>query len=342
MNSKFPQSSANLRVFALILTCLFCAAAATAQEKSAPSAQPRTVITGENTAGSAGATVQVPSKTPAGENTNVLSDDGTADAAAIPPSGVSNQVTVKDATTTPDRTDRDAAKPANDYKSSLNSLSTLYQNEVQRLEQKNNQWKELFKDGLISRVEMEASDRALADARAKVEEAAKQIAEANKPAPVIAAGDAGPNLSASNQFWSTGSDRVDSLISYYGKQHGVDPYLIFCLMSQESKFSKIAISPKGAQGLMQLMPGTAARYGVTNPYDVAQNISGGTRYLKDLLKMFNGRVDLALAGYNAGENAVIKYGYTIPPYQETRNYVKLITKRYGATTAKVEGPKSKV
>jgi soluble lytic murein transglycosylase-like protein len=100
-------------------------------------------------------------------------------------------------------------------------------------------------------------------------------------------------------------------------------------MNQESKFATGAISPKGAQGLMQLMPGTAARYGVTNPYDIAQNIQGGTRYLKDLLKMFNGRVDLALAGYNAGENAVIKYGYTIPPYNETRNYVKLIIARYG-------------
>ena len=82
-------------------------------------------------------------------------------------------------------------------------------------------------------------------------------------------------------------------------------------------------------GLMQLMPGTAARYGVTNPYDIGQNIAGGTRYLKDLLKMFNGRVDLALAGYNAGEGAVMKYGYTIPPYDETQNYVKLIIKRYG-------------
>src|SRR5205823_14715661 len=96
-----------------------------------------------------------------------------------------------------------------------------------------------------------------------------------------------------------------------------------------SKFGAGATSPKGAHGLMQLMPGTAARYGVTNPFDLAQNINGGTRYLKDLLTMFNGRVDLALAGYNAGENAVIKHGYTVPPYDETRNYVKLIIARYG-------------
>ena len=91
---------------------------------------------------------------------------------------------------------------------------------------------------------------------------------------------------------------------------------------------------------MQLMPGTAARYGVTNPYDGAQSISGGTRYLKDLLKMFNGRIDLALAGYNAGENAVIKYGYNIPPYDETRNYVKLIIKRYGRTTSQASTAKT--
>jgi soluble lytic murein transglycosylase-like protein len=104
-------------------------------------------------------------------------------------------------------------------------------------------------------------------------------------------------------------------------------------MSQESSFIAGAVSPKGAQGLMQLMPGTAARYGVTNPYDVAQNIKGGTRYLKDLLTMFNGRVDLALAGYNAGEGAVMKFGNTIPPYDETRNYVKLILKRYGKKQA---------
>ena len=231
------------------------------------------------------------------------------------------------------------ANAVDSYKTSLNSLSALYQTEVQKLEKQNEQLKGLFKDGLVSRVEVDGSDKALADARAKVEDVARQIAEANKPAPVVNA-DASQASLAGNQAWSTGNIQVDNLIRFYGKQHGVDPYLIFCLMSQESKFSKGAVSPKGAQGLMQLMPGTAARYGVTNPYDVAQNISGGTRYLKDLLKMFNGRVDLALAGYNAGENAVIKYGYSIPPYDETRNYVKLIIKRYGRITTAESKTKS--
>jgi len=232
------------------------------------------------------------------------------------------------------------ANAADSYKESLNSLSSLYQTEVQKLEKQNEQLKALFKDGLVARVDVDASDKSLADVRAKVEDVARQIAEANKPAPAIAPLDAAANLVAGNQAWSTGNMQIDNLIRFYGKQHGVDPYLIFCLMSQESKFSKGAVSPKGALGLMQLMPGTAARYGVTNPYDIAQNISGGTRYMKDLLKMFNGRVDLALAGYNAGENAVIKYGYTVPPYDETRNYVKLIIKRYGSLNTTEQKTKS--
>jgi len=227
-----------------------------------------------------------------------------------------------------------AAKPdanaAGDYKSSLATLSTLYQNDVQRVETQNAKLKDLFSQGLISRIEMEKSDKELADAKLKVDEVAKQIADANKPIlPQIAAA----TDATSTANWSTGNARVDGLIRYYGNLHGVDPFLVYCLMSQESKFTSGAISPKGAMGLMQLMPGTAARYGVTNPYDIAQNISGGTRYLKDLLKMFNGRVDLALAGYNAGEGAVMKYGNTIPPYDETRNYVKLIIKRYGKKQA---------
>ena len=220
----------------------------------------------------------------------------------------------------------DASAAVSDYKSSLSALQTLYQNEVQRIETQNGKLKDLYTQGIIARVEMDKSDKELADARAKVEEVAKQIAEANKPPAVL---QIAANDSVSNQNWTTGNARIDGLIRFYGNQQGVDPFLIYCLMSQESKFTSGAISPKGAMGLMQLMPGTAARYGVTNPYDVAQSISGGTRYLKDLLKMFNGRIDLALAGYNAGEGAVMKYGNTIPPYSETQNYVKLIIKRYG-------------
>jgi len=213
-----------------------------------------------------------------------------------------------------------------ELKASLNDLSNLYKTEVQRLEKRQQESKALYDDGLISRMEFERGEKDLADARAKVEQVARDIATANQP---LIPENVGSELAFSNQVWSTGNGKIDSLIRHYGAQHGVDPYLIYCLMSQESSFTVGATSPKGAQGLMQLMPGTAARYGVTNSYDIAQNISGGTRYLKDLLKMFNGRVDLALAGYNAGEGAVMKYGNTIPPYDETRNYVRLILKRYG-------------
>jgi soluble lytic murein transglycosylase-like protein len=88
----------------------------------------------------------------------------------------------------------------------------------------------------------------------------------------------------------------------------------------------------GAVGLMQLMPATAKRYGVKNRRNPAQNISGGTRYLKDLLKMFNSNLKLAVAAYNAGENAVIKYRNSIPPYRETRNYVKKVLRFYQQTS----------
>jgi len=129
--------------------------------------------------------------------------------------------------------------------------------------------------------------------------------------------------------WSSGNDRIDHLIKTNAARYGVDPYLVFCVIEQESQFKTFARSPKGAQGLMQLMPGTARRLGVRRPYDPAENIMGGTRYLKELMTMFNGRVDLVLASYNAGEGAVMKYGRNVPPYRETREYVKKIGKRYG-------------
>lgn len=138
--------------------------------------------------------------------------------------------------------------------------------------------------------------------------------------------------------WTTGNARIDSLIKQNGAKFGVDPYLIFCVMEQESHFNARALSPKGAQGLMQLMPGTAARFGVRRPSDPAQNIAGGTRYLKQLIQQFDGRIDLVLASYNAGEGAVMKFGRKVPPYRETRDYVKRISYRYRrakpATTSK--------
>ena len=144
------------------------------------------------------------------------------------------------------------------------------------------------------------------------------------------------NSAPKERGWSTGSRGLDSLIRQNGNKHGVDPYLIFLVMEQESHFNPRVVSPKGARGLMQLMPGTAARFGVRRPHDPAQNISGGTRYLRELLNRFNNRVDLVLAGYNAGEGAVMKYGNRVPPYRETRNYVKRISYRYKSKLARTK------
>jgi soluble lytic murein transglycosylase-like protein len=132
----------------------------------------------------------------------------------------------------------------------------------------------------------------------------------------------------SERGWSTGNSRLDNLIRQNGSRFGVDPYFIFCVMEQESHFSARAMSPKGAKGLMQLMPGTAARFGVRRPFDPADNIAGGTRYLKMLLQTHGGRIELALASYNAGEGAVARYGGRVPPYRETRDYVRKISKHY--------------
>jgi soluble lytic murein transglycosylase-like protein len=128
--------------------------------------------------------------------------------------------------------------------------------------------------------------------------------------------------------FTTGNSDVDGFIVEAGKRNDVDPLLLYSIMHQESSFKPRALSPKGARGLMQLMPPTASRFGVTNIWDPKQNIEGGARYIRFLLDLFSGDVRLALAGYNAGEGAVMKYGYQVPPYAETREYVRRIGNRY--------------
>jgi len=128
--------------------------------------------------------------------------------------------------------------------------------------------------------------------------------------------------------FTTGNTDVDNFIVESGKRNSVDPLLLYSIMHQESSFKPRAMSYKGARGLMQLMPGTAARFGVSNIWDPRQNIEGGARYMRFLLDMFSDDVRLALAGYNAGEGAVMKYGYQVPPYSETREYVRRIGNRY--------------
>lgn len=112
------------------------------------------------------------------------------------------------------------------------------------------------------------------------------------------------------------------------EMYDIDPDLLDAVIRVESAYNPEAVSVKGAVGLMQLMPATAKRYGVKNRKDPADNINGGAYYLSDLLKLFKSDLTLALAAYNAGEHAVIKYGNQIPPFRETQNYVARIMKFY--------------
>lgn len=111
------------------------------------------------------------------------------------------------------------------------------------------------------------------------------------------------------------------IVAVAARTYGLDGALLHALISVESRYDPKAVSRTGAAGLMQLMPVTARRYGVTDSFDPVQNINGGAQYLSDLLKMFNGDVSLAIAAYNAGESAVVRYGNRIPPFPETRDYV---------------------
>lgn len=129
----------------------------------------------------------------------------------------------------------------------------------------------------------------------------------------------------------------DDLIVEHANEHSLHPDFVRAVIQAESAFNPRARSVKGAMGLMQLMPGTAAEYGVTNAYDPVQNIKAGVAYLKSLLVRFKNDVSLALAAYNAGPRAVEKYGNTVPPYKETRNYVSKI--RANAAAAVETGPK---
>ena len=131
--------------------------------------------------------------------------------------------------------------------------------------------------------------------------------------------------------------RFASKIAEVASRYQVPEALIHAVITIESAYDPNAISRAGAVGLMQLMPATAKRYGVADRRNPSANLSGGTRYLKDLLLRFDSNLELVLAGYNAGENAVEKFGNRIPPFDETRNYVRKVLQLYSQHSAGLSG-----
>ena len=264
---------------------------------------------------------------------------GSARAAKNPARASSKRAAASDAAPLPDREKfkQDYVNSTKQYQASLQSLAASYSEQLNALTARNATMKDLFSKGIISRVEMDQSDAAVAAARAKIDSLQQEIKSSGTALAAALDPDIstpGANAPGTSTNWTTGDSKIDGLIRRNASRFGVDPYLIYLVMHQESSFNPSAVSPKGAGGLMQLMPGTAARYGVRNRLDPAQSIMGGAHYLSDLLQLFNGNVGLALAGYNAGEGAVIKYGNRVPPFKETRYYVQNISTRYKSRAKK--------
>jgi len=126
---------------------------------------------------------------------------------------------------------------------------------------------------------------------------------------------------------SRSSEEIDQLVEQTASRYKVDPELVRAIIRVESDYDPKAVSSKGAMGLMQLIPATAQRLGVSNPFDPKQNLEGGVKYLKDLLNLFGGDLSLSLAAYNAGEHSVQRFG-GIPAIPETRDYVRKVTSLY--------------
>jgi soluble lytic murein transglycosylase-like protein len=148
-----------------------------------------------------------------------------------------------------------------------------------------------------------------------------------------------PEPVASQQLSDPKSRNFNPIIEKYAAEHQLDPSLIRSIIAQESGFNPKAISPKGARGLMQLMPSTAASLGVKNSFDPEQNIQGGVKHFRFLMDNFNNNLELSLAAYNAGQNLVQRLG-KVPAIRETVDYVQSITKRYGKKEVQTQAQKT--
>ncbi len=180
---------------------------------------------------------------------------------------------------------------------------------------------------------------AMKAARSAAAEVGQYVAAAAPSSPVMntAENEATPDNREILRGRAMTSRELDSIIEEAARHHDVDPNLVRSLIKVESDFNAHAVSPKGAMGLMRLMPGTARTLNVSNPFDPQQNVDAGVRHLKHLLQDFNGDVKLSLAAYNAGAGAVAR-SKGVPPYAETRNYVKRITALYGDHGKLLTGP----
>ncbi|MGH9602210.1 MAG: lytic transglycosylase domain-containing protein [Terriglobales bacterium] len=180
------------------------------------------------------------------------------------------------------------------------------------------------------------TQRAVAAARSAAAEVSEYVAAQPETESKPEAG-VNPNYRALVRGRSVSSSEVDSLIEAAAARHNVDANLVRAMIKVESNFNPRAVSRKGAMGLMQLMPATARSLRVSNPFDPEQNVDAGVRHLKGLLENYKGDVALSLAAYNAGAGAVARSG-GVPPYRETRNYVRQITQIYGGGDTVVTGP----
>ncbi len=155
-----------------------------------------------------------------------------------------------------------------------------------------------------------------------------------EPAPVLAPAPRGAQpTTAPKATLMEKVRRFEPWVAQAAREAQVDARLLHAVVATESAYNSAAVSPKGAMGLMQLMPATARRYGVQDSFDVAQNLRGGARYLADLLRMFGNDTALALAAYNAGENAVLRHGSHVPPFAETLAYVPKVLGLYRQISA---------
>lgn len=168
---------------------------------------------------------------------------------------------------------------------------------------------------------------------------AKPVAEHRVAENIVAPRVITPSEVAAPATAAAPPSNLQQAVDRIADRHGLSPELLHSVIKVESNYNPYAVSPKGALGIMQLIPATAQRFGVADVFDPIENIEGGARYLEYLIDMFHGNLMLAVAAYNAGENAVAKYG-TVPPYAETQNYLRLVMEEaQKASAAKIREQK---